>query len=123
MWPQGPYGFNDLCGIYGWLNVNIDWVHHKNNNNLGFTVLSVPVNICRTPARLLGVQVALQNALFRYFTDTLAAIEEMAKKTGKYDLGILGEWRGGGGESGELVGGGEGGLVFSAIQLYGFSPI
>jgi len=33
--------------------------------------------------------VDLQNRLFQYFTDTLAAIVSQAKKSGRYDLGIL----------------------------------
>ena len=35
--------------------------------------------------------VDLQNRLFKYFTDTLTAIVSQAKKTGRYDMGILGE--------------------------------
>lgn len=35
--------------------------------------------------------VELQNRLFKYFTDTLAAIISQAKRTGKYDMGILGK--------------------------------
>lgn len=35
--------------------------------------------------------VELQNRLFKYFTDTLNAIVSQAKRTGKYDMGILGE--------------------------------
>ena len=42
--------------------------------------------------RILGMPVDLQNRLFKYFTDTLAAIVTQAKKTGKYDMGILGGW-------------------------------
>ena len=33
--------------------------------------------------------VDLQNRLFKYFTDTLAAIIGQAKKSGRYDMGIL----------------------------------
>ncbi|KAF0300640.1 Protein strawberry notch [Amphibalanus amphitrite] len=33
--------------------------------------------------------VDLQNRLFKYFTDTLSAIVTQAKKTGRYDMGIL----------------------------------
>lgn len=38
--------------------------------------------------------VELQNALFQYFTDTLAAIIKDAKRAGRFDEGILGkfEW-------------------------------
>lgn len=41
--------------------------------------------------RILGMPVELQNRLFKYFTDTLAAIISQAKRTGKYDMGILGK--------------------------------
>ena len=33
--------------------------------------------------------VDLQNRLFKYFTDTLVAIVGQAKKSGRYDMGIL----------------------------------
>lgn len=41
--------------------------------------------------RILGMPVELQNRLFKYFTDTLAAIISKAKKVGGFDLGILGK--------------------------------
>ena len=48
-------------------------------------------NISKFLNRLLGVQVAVQNALFQYFTDTLAAICLQAKRNGRWDMGILGK--------------------------------
>jgi len=39
--------------------------------------------------RILGMQVKLQNLLFKYFTDTLNSIIDNAKKSGRYDQGIL----------------------------------
>nr|CAB0002093.1 unnamed protein product [Nesidiocoris tenuis] len=39
--------------------------------------------------RILGMPVELQNRLFKYFTDTLQAIITQARKTGRFDLGIL----------------------------------
>ncbi|XP_074474635.1 protein strawberry notch homolog 1 isoform X2 [Sebastes fasciatus] len=39
--------------------------------------------------RILGMEVAQQNALFQYFSDTLAAVIQEAKKNGRYDMGIL----------------------------------
>ena len=42
--------------------------------------------------RLLGVRVAVQNALFRYFTDTLTAVCLQAKRNGRWDMGILGQF-------------------------------
>uniref|UniRef100_A0A8D0AA08 Protein strawberry notch homolog 1 n=1 Tax=Sander lucioperca TaxID=283035 RepID=A0A8D0AA08_SANLU len=40
--------------------------------------------------RILGMEVQQQNALFQYFSDTLAAVIQEAKKNGRYDMGILG---------------------------------
>lgn len=48
-------------------------------------------NISKFLNRILGMPVELQNRLFKYFTDTLAAIIEQAKKRGRFDLGILGK--------------------------------
>ncbi|CRK86966.1 CLUMA_CG000782, isoform A [Clunio marinus] len=39
--------------------------------------------------RILGMPVELQNRLFKYFTDTLAAIIGKEKRMGRFDLGIL----------------------------------
>lgn len=47
-------------------------------------------NISKFLNRILGMPVELQNRLFKYFTDTLAAIISQAKKMGRFDLGILG---------------------------------
>lgn len=44
--------------------------------------------------RLLGIEVMLQNALFRYFMSTLSAIIMQAKRNGRWDMGILGKCRG-----------------------------
>jgi hypothetical protein len=49
-------------------------------------ILSVCVN------RILGMPVDLQNRLFKYFTDTLNAIITQAKKSGRFDMGILGKY-------------------------------
>ena len=39
--------------------------------------------------RLLGLPVDLQNSVFSYFADTLHAIIAIAKRSGKYDGGIM----------------------------------
>ncbi len=39
--------------------------------------------------RILGLPVKLQNQLFSYFSDTLAAVIQKAKRTGHWDGGIL----------------------------------
>ncbi|XP_028133407.2 protein strawberry notch isoform X2 [Diabrotica virgifera virgifera] len=46
-------------------------------------------NMSKFLNRILGMPVELQNRLFKYFTDTLAAIITSAKKSGRFDLGIL----------------------------------
>ena len=46
-------------------------------------------NISKFLNRILGMPVDLQNRLFKYFTDTLVAIIGQAKKSGRYDMGIL----------------------------------
>uniref|UniRef100_A0A3Q3LEF3 Protein strawberry notch homolog 1 n=1 Tax=Mastacembelus armatus TaxID=205130 RepID=A0A3Q3LEF3_9TELE len=47
-------------------------------------------NIGKFLNRILGMEVQQQNALFQYFSDTLAAVIQEAKKNGRYDMGILG---------------------------------
>lgn len=37
------------------------------------------------------MEVQQQNALFQYFSDTLSAVIQNAKKSGRYDMGILGK--------------------------------
>ncbi|XP_068191150.1 protein strawberry notch homolog 1 isoform X2 [Antennarius striatus] len=39
--------------------------------------------------RILGMEVQQQNALFQYFSDTLGAVIQEAKRNGRYDMGIL----------------------------------
>lgn len=39
--------------------------------------------------RILGMEVAVQNALFQYFTSTLEEVILMARREGEWDLGIL----------------------------------
>lgn len=46
-------------------------------------------NMSKFLNRILGMPVDLQNRLFKYFTDTLSAIVTQAKKTGRFDMGIL----------------------------------
>ena len=42
--------------------------------------------------RMLGMEVICQNTLFKYFSDTLAAIILEAKRSGRWDMGILGRY-------------------------------
>ncbi|XP_052798983.1 protein strawberry notch homolog 1-like isoform X2 [Mya arenaria] len=54
-------------------------------------------NISKFLNRLLGVEVTLQNALFKYFSSTLTTVILEAKKSGRWDMGIMD--LGSGGES------------------------
>lgn len=47
-------------------------------------------NISKFLNRILGMPVELQNRLFKYFTDVLHHIITQAKKSGRFDLGIMG---------------------------------
>uniref|UniRef100_A0A668AGQ6 Protein strawberry notch homolog 1 n=1 Tax=Myripristis murdjan TaxID=586833 RepID=A0A668AGQ6_9TELE len=46
-------------------------------------------NIGKFLNRILGMEVQQQNALFQYFSDTLGAVIQEAKRNGRYDMGIL----------------------------------
>lgn len=48
-------------------------------------------NISKFLNRILGMEVALQNAMFKYFSETLTAIILDAKRSGRWDMGILGK--------------------------------
>ncbi len=48
-------------------------------------------NMSKFLNRILGMEVEMQNHLFAYFTSTLEAIIQQARRDGKYDMGILGE--------------------------------
>ncbi|KAL1110543.1 hypothetical protein AAG570_008071 [Ranatra chinensis] len=62
----------------------------NNDTNPGTLVLDKDHNnMSKFLNRILGMPVELQNRLFKYFTDTLQAIITQAKKTGRFDLGIL----------------------------------
>uniref|UniRef100_A0A8C9W136 Protein strawberry notch homolog 1 n=1 Tax=Scleropages formosus TaxID=113540 RepID=A0A8C9W136_SCLFO len=52
-------------------------------------------NIGKFLNRILGMEVQQQNALFQYFSDTLTAVIQNAKKNGRYDMGILGKFASG----------------------------
>ena len=41
--------------------------------------------------RILGIRVQMQNSLFRFFSDVLNAVIVDARRSGSWDLGILGK--------------------------------
>ncbi|XP_056592504.1 protein strawberry notch homolog 1 isoform X1 [Triplophysa dalaica] len=65
----GLINVEDRCGV-----LSLD----KDYNNIG-----------KFLNRILGMEVQQQNALFQYFSDTLSAVIQNAKKSGRYDMGIL----------------------------------
>lgn len=63
----------------------------NNENSPGNLTLDKDYNnISKFLNRILGMPVELQNRLFQYFTDVLHHIITQAKKSGRFDLGILG---------------------------------
>ena len=64
------------------------WELKSDANSLWLTDYN---NIGKFLNRILGMEVQQQNALFQYFSDTLAAVIQEAKKNGRYDMGILGK--------------------------------
>lgn len=53
--------------------------------------LSDYTNISRFLNRILGIEVELQNRLFAYFVETLSVVVQQAKRSGRWDEGILGK--------------------------------
>ena len=47
-------------------------------------------NMSRFLNRILGIRVLMQNVLFRFFSDVLNAVIVNARRSGSWDLGILG---------------------------------
>lgn len=54
--------------------------------------LEKDVNISKFLNRILGLPVYAQNTLFQYFSDTLKAVVDEAKRDGRYDMGIMGKF-------------------------------
>ena len=83
-----------LCYIYFYIDVAMALVGVgiicNSETNPGVVTLDKDYcNISKFLNRILGMPVDLQNRLFKYFTDTLAAIVMQAKRSGRFDLGIL----------------------------------
>uniref|UniRef100_A0A671PJA9 Protein strawberry notch homolog 1 n=1 Tax=Sinocyclocheilus anshuiensis TaxID=1608454 RepID=A0A671PJA9_9TELE len=81
--------------------VRLDYTHQIRNGLIGVGLINVEDrsgvlslekdynNIGKFLNRILGMEVHQQNALFQYFSDTLNAVIQNAKKSGRYDMGIL----------------------------------
>lgn len=62
----------------------------QSEDNPGYLTLDKGYNdMSKFLNRILGMHVEKQNLLFKYFSDTLAAIISQAKRSGRYDQGIL----------------------------------
>ena len=48
-------------------------------------------NISKFLNRILGMEVNVQNMLFKYFNATLSTVIMQAKRNGRWDMGILGD--------------------------------
>lgn len=80
--------FKDVAGALVGVGIIIN-----SENNIGVLSLDKDYNnISKFLNRILGMPVNLQNRLFKYFTDTLTAVITQAKRTGRFDMGILGEY-------------------------------
>ena len=66
---------------------NVELLTHEREGVL--SVDKESLNISRFLNRLLGLPVLLQNSVFSYFMDTLAAYIQQAKRAGKWDCGIM----------------------------------
>jgi len=69
--------------------VGIGFIQKDDRNGVHSLVDKDYTNISRFLNRILGLTVQLQNSLFQYFTDTLAAIIKEAKRNGRWDEGIV----------------------------------
>lgn len=79
--------FKDIAGALVGVGIIVN-----NEQSPGTLVLDKEYNnISKFLNRILGMPVELQNRLFKYFTDTLEATINQAKKLGRFDLGILGK--------------------------------
>nr|XP_032803328.1 protein strawberry notch homolog 1 [Petromyzon marinus] len=79
----GDFFRDILKGLVGVGMVNID-------ERMGLPTLDKDYNnIGKFLNRILGMEVAQQNSLFQYFSDTLQAVIVNAKRAGRYDMGIL----------------------------------
>ena len=79
------YSFTDVAVAL----VGVGIICNSESNPGVLTLDKDYTNISKFLNRILGMPVDLQNRLFQYFTDTLSAIVIQAKKSGRYDMGIL----------------------------------
>uniref|UniRef100_A0A3P8W2D1 Protein strawberry notch homolog 1 n=1 Tax=Cynoglossus semilaevis TaxID=244447 RepID=A0A3P8W2D1_CYNSE len=80
---KGDFFKEIQCGLIGVGLINVE-------DRSGMLSLDKDYNnIGKFLNRILGMEVQQQNALFQYFSDTLSAVIQEAKKNGRYDMGIL----------------------------------
>jgi len=69
--------------------VGIGFIQKDERNGVYSLIDKDYTNISRFLNRILGLTVQLQNSLFQYFIDTLTAIIKEAKRSGRWDEGIV----------------------------------
>lgn len=79
--------FKDIAGAL----VGVGLIINSENNPGVLSLDKDYNNISKFLNRILGMPVNLQNRLFKYFTDTLTAVITQAKRSGRFDMGILGK--------------------------------
>ena len=62
---------------------------NKDPDSGSYTLEKDYYSISKFLNRLLGIQVELQNAIFKYFSDTLEEVVREAKRLGRYEVGII----------------------------------
>lgn len=83
---QGADFFEDAC--VGLAGVGLVYRDHAT----GSATLEKDHSMTRFLNRILGLEVGLQNALFRYLNDTMEALIKKAKRDGVYESGTIGKW-------------------------------
>ena len=79
-------------GLFKFLDFKFSSLN-KNNIKIPFVwIFSDFSHINKFLNRLLGLNVQLQNSLFKYFSETMEAVIKQAKRTGRYDSGIIGKF-------------------------------
>ena len=72
-----------MCDL--WVTKHVGFFHIFKSLSVDYTKVSRFLN------RILGLSVGSQNALFTYFMETMNTIIKEAKRSGRWDEGILGE--------------------------------
>jgi hypothetical protein len=90
-WPSSPANFMQEArqALMGVGLITADPVNSSSMSSVHFWPEKDATQINRFLNRLLGCPVVLQNAIFQFFTDVMSAVILEAKRSGRWDLGIL----------------------------------